>query len=71
MMSDSIRSPFAGSWYSADPAELKTFFAEAAGEVKSDPGTVALILPHAGYVLFRDGCGAGGRQRCADCGSNG
>ena len=50
MMSDSIRSPFAGSWYSADPAELKTFFAEAAGEVKSDPGTVALILPHAGYV---------------------
>lgn len=50
MMFDSIRSPFAGSWYSADPAELKTFFAEAAGEVKSDPGTVALILPHAGYV---------------------
>ncbi len=49
-MSDVIRSPFAGSWYSADPAELKAFFAEAAGDRKSVPGTVALILPHAGYV---------------------
>lgn len=49
-MSDVIRSPFAGSWYSADPAELKQFFAETTEGVEAEPGTVALIMPHAGYV---------------------
>ena len=42
MMSDSIRSPFAGSWYSADPAELKTFFEEN----KTNDNITSFIASH-------------------------
>ena len=45
-----IASPFAGSWYPDDPEELRKFFREVSAETEPDPETIALVMPHAGYL---------------------
>lgn len=50
MYSKSISSPFAGTWYPDDPDKLKAFFHEASADVEPDEDTIALIMPHAGYI---------------------
>ena len=45
-----ISSPFAGSWYPGNPEELRKFFREVSAETEPDEETIALIMPHAGYV---------------------
>ena len=45
-----ISSPFAGSWYPGDPEKLREFFREVSAETEPEEDTIALIMPHAGYL---------------------
>jgi MEMO1 family protein len=68
-LSSERRSPFAGSWYPADPRELEAMVARFVAEeeeVELEGELVALISPHAGLVYSGPVAGAGYRLLARD-----
>ena len=59
------RAQFMGSWYPASEKEcqekIRDFVADAP-QVKPEVKRVGGIVPHAGWVYFREDCGPGNRR---------
>jgi len=55
---DAIASPFAGSWYPGTRNELEIFLRRVVADDQTDPETIALILPHAGYLYSGETAGS-------------